>query len=76
MPTVLRIHGLSCVICPNYHEPAHVHVLGAGWSVVVDLVALRVRTVVDCNLIQARRVLQIAELHRDALMEAWRRIHG
>jgi hypothetical protein len=35
MPTVLRIGGLRVVIYPNDHPPAHVHVLGPGWLVVI-----------------------------------------
>jgi hypothetical protein len=37
MPTVLRIGGLRVVIYPNDHPPAHVHVLGPGWLVVINL---------------------------------------
>ena len=37
MPTVLRIDGVRVVIYPNDHPPAHVHVLGPGWVLVINL---------------------------------------
>lgn len=37
MPTVLRFDGLSVVIYPNDHRPAHVHVKGAGSEAVFIL---------------------------------------
>ena len=37
MPTVLRFDGLSVVIYPNDHRPAHVHVRGAGSEAVFIL---------------------------------------
>jgi hypothetical protein len=41
MPTVLRVGGLRVVIYPNDHPPAHVHVLGPGWLVVIHLFGRR-----------------------------------
>jgi hypothetical protein len=38
MPTVLRSGSLRVVIYPNDHPPAHVHVLGPDWVVVINLV--------------------------------------
>jgi len=37
MPTVLRFGGLSVVIYPNDHRPAHVHIRGAGSEAVLIL---------------------------------------
>ena len=37
MPTVLRVGGLRVVIYPNDHPLAHVHVLGPGWLMVINL---------------------------------------
>jgi hypothetical protein len=64
MPTVLRRGGLRLVIYPNDHPPAHVHVLGPGWAVVINLIGPEVR-----------RALQPIVAHRDVLVEAWKRIH-
>ena len=76
MPTVLRIGGLRVVVYPNDHPPAHVHVIGPGWAVVVDLIGQTVREAIGCNESDARRALRLTIEHRDALIEAWRRIHG
>ena len=76
MPTVLRIDGLRVVIYPNDHPPAHVHVLGPGWVVVINLTAPEVRETIGCDEREARRVLRLVASHREALMDAWRRFHG
>jgi hypothetical protein len=64
MPTLLRSGGLRLVIYPNDHPPAHVHVLGPGWAVVINLIGPEVR-----------RALQLIVAHHDVLIEAWKRIH-
>jgi hypothetical protein len=76
MPTVLRIDGLRVVIYPNDHPPAHVHVIGAGWVVVINLIGLELREAIGCKEPEARRVLRLIADHRDELMSAWRHIHG
>ena len=76
MPTVLRTCGLRVVIYPNDHPPAHVHVLGPGWAVVVNLIGPRVREVINCSEHEARRVLQLIVDHQAELMDTWRRFHG
>lgn len=75
MPTVLRIEGLRAVIYPNDHPPAHVHVIGPGWVVVVNLRRPEVREAIGCTEPEARRVLRLVGDHQMALMEAWRRSH-
>lgn len=55
MPTVLRSGGLRVVIYPNDHAPAHVHVLGPGWVVVINLIGPAVREVINCNEREAAR---------------------
>ena len=76
MPTVLRVDGLRLVVYPNDHSPAHVHVIGPGWVVVVNLHDLEVREVVGpCTQCEARRVLHLAAEHRAALLEVWGRFH-
>ena len=77
MPTVLRVGGLRFVIYPNDHPPAHVHIIGPGWGVVVNLRGQVVREVIGpCSERDARRALDLAREHRAALLKAWRRIHG
>lgn len=76
MPTVLLIDRLRVVIYPNDHPPAHVHVIGPGWVVVVNLIGLHLREVIGCDERQARRVLRLVGERRGTLLEAWKRIHG
>lgn len=76
MPTVLRSEGVRVAIYPNDHPPAHVHVIGPGWVVVVNLLGPEVREAIGCNEPEAKRALRLVAEHRTALLEAWRRIHG
>lgn len=76
VPTILRIDGLRVVIYPNDHPPAHVHVIGPGWVVVVDLLGPELREAIGCGAGEARRALRLVAEHRAALLEAWRRWHG
>ncbi|MBN8871412.1 MAG: DUF4160 domain-containing protein [Rhodospirillales bacterium] len=76
MPTVLRHEGLRFVIYPNDHVPAHVHVIGPGWTMVVDLHGPRLREAIGCSEQEARRVLRVVAAHRTALLGKWRQWHG
>lgn len=77
MPTVLRIDGLRFAVYPNDHPPAHVHVMGPGWVVVVNLHGPKLREVIGpCAERDARWVLDLAAEHGAALLEAWGRFHG
>lgn len=76
MPTILRREGLRVAIYPNDHPPAHVHAIGPGWVVVVNLLGPEVREAIGCNEPEARHVLRLVAEHREALLEAWRRMDG
>jgi len=76
VPPSLRIDGWRIAIYPNEHPPAHVHVLGPGWVVVINLLGLEVREAIGCEEREARRVLRLIAGHQETLMEAWRRFHG
>ena len=76
MPTVLRVDGLRIVIYPNDHPPAHVHVHGPGWVVVINIVEPEIRETIGCDEREARRVLRLVADHQAALLDAWRRFHG
>jgi Domain of unknown function (DUF4160) len=75
MPKLLRIEGLRVVICPNDHPPAHVHVIGPDWEVVINLVGLSFREIINGGVHHARRVLQIVAENRAVLLDARRAIH-
>jgi hypothetical protein len=76
VPTVLRIDGLRVVIYPNDHPPAHVHVIGPGWVIVINLLGPEVREAIGCSEPEAGRILRLVGDHQTVLMEAWRRYHG
>ena len=76
MPTVLRSGGLRVVIYLNDHPPAHVHVLGSDWVVVINLIGPVVREVINCGEREARRAMRLIMSHNAELMDAWNRFHG
>lgn len=76
MPTVLRVDGLRVAIYPNDHPPAHVHVVGPGWTVVVNLIDGEVRAVIGCGEREANRAKRLIEANRIELLQMWRRFHG
>jgi hypothetical protein len=76
MPTILRVDGWRVVIYPNDHLPAHVHVTGPGWVIVINLEGPDIREVIGCDEREARHVLRRVTEHRAMLIEAWRRFHG
>jgi len=68
--------SLRVVVYPKDYPPAHVHAIGPGWVVVVNLLGPEVREAIGCSERDARRVLRLVSEHRGALMEAWKRYHG
>jgi Domain of unknown function (DUF4160) len=76
MPTILRFDGLRIVIYPNDHPPAHVHVIGPDWEVVINLVGLQVREIICGGDREARRAFGLVQENQTMLMDAWRSIHG
>lgn len=63
------------VVHPADRAPAHVHVIGPGW-VVVNLVGMAVREVIRADERTADEVLRQLEVHQDAPLAEWRRVHG
>lgn len=73
VPEVSRFYGIAVRIIPGDHNPPHVHAVYAGQDA-----TLRIR---DLTLTRgrlprraARRLLRWADLHHEALMEAWERV--
>ena len=64
------------MIYPNDHPPAHVHVIGPGWIVVVNLLGPELREAIGCGESEARRALRQMAEHRGPLREAWRKWRG
>jgi hypothetical protein len=76
MPTVMPLDGLRIVVYPNDHPPAHVHVLGPGWVVVIELSDLTVREAIGCSERQVARALRLITPRQRELLEFWRRFHA
>ena len=45
MPTVLRFRNYDVRIYFRDHPPAHVHVVGPGWVVVINLADMAIREI-------------------------------
>lgn len=80
MPTILNINGFRFIIWPADHEPPHVHVFkGKGEakiSIGNDDQAPRLITIDGMTKQEVRQVWEITAEHQEALLGAWRRIHG
>ncbi len=79
MVVIHRAHGFRFVIYLHDHEPAHVHIIGAGLAKVHLLGPDGRPEVVDAAGIKAsdmRRLLAEVTARRDEFLERWERIHG
>lgn len=75
-PTVLRVDGFRIHIPTFDHEPPHVHAVGDGVEVVVNLLPLTIRDAGHLPDHRCRRLLRALEAHQFALLQAWRQVHG
>jgi hypothetical protein len=75
MPAVLHVENWRTVVYPNDHPPAHVHIIGPGWIVVVNILVPEMREVIGCSEREARRIVKIVAKHREALLTAWKQFH-
>jgi hypothetical protein len=76
MPTVKRINNWLVMIYTSDHQPAHVHIIGPGWTVVVNLQPVAIREFRGCSDRQAVAVRAMVATHRLELMAKWKKIHG
>ncbi|MBW7920516.1 MAG: DUF4160 domain-containing protein [Rubellimicrobium sp.] len=79
MVVIHRAHGFRFVIYTADHEPAHIHITGAGHAK-VDLAGPDGRPaavfVVGITRGDMIRLLAEVELRQAEFLRAWRRIHG
>jgi hypothetical protein len=76
---VHRAHGFRFVIYTSDHEPAHVHVTGAGHAKIDQLGSAGMpETVFSVGIKRPdmRRLLNEVRVHRDDFLREWERIHG
>ena len=79
MVTIHRAHGLRFMIFIDDHEPAHVHVFGAGEMKIVIRGADGLPEVVDAIAMKAgdrRRALDVVREQQSAFLTLWHEIHG
>ncbi len=79
MVVIHRAHGFRFVIYLHDHEPAHVHIIGAGLAKVHLLGPGGRPKVVDTEGIKAsdmRRLFAEVVERRDEFLKEWERIHG
>ena len=79
MVVVHRAHGFRFVIYTLDHEPAHVHVTGAGQAKINLLGSDGMPGIVfsvGIKRADMRRLLDEAIAHRDMFLQEWERIHG
>jgi hypothetical protein len=72
----MRINNWLVMIYTADHLPAHVHVIGPGWTVIVNLRPVEVRQFRGCTERQAIAARDSVAEHRLELMAKWRAIHG
>lgn len=80
MVTILREGGWSIIIYKDDHPPAHVHVIGHGGSMKIDLAAPgdepALLKSVGVTTRDIRRALAIVARHQDILLARWNEFHG
>ena len=79
MVVIHRAHGFRIVIYTADHDPAHVHITGAGQAK-VNLVGPggkpELVSVVGIKQSDMRRLMSEIEDRRDEFLQEWERIHG
>ena len=78
MVVIHRAHGFRFVIYTLDHEPAHVHITGAGQAKINLLGSggLEVISSVGIKRADLRRLVAEVIDHRDEFLREWERIHG
>lgn len=78
MVTVHWSDGLRFVIYANDHDPAHIHVQGAGCEAKVQLVGEAPRLIWQQGFSpsELRRILEEVRKERFRLRQRWKDIHG
>jgi hypothetical protein len=82
MPTVLNTNGMRVVVYPGDHRPAHVHVMGADFEVVLTLNCpdgpIELRNIGAGKVTRTRieKIRRSLVPHLTDLCFAWRKHHG
>ena len=77
LPELTARYGLTVIMYPNDHRPAHVHIY-RGENVARISIETENPTVIDCYGFRKRDLNNICELlepHRDGLIVIWNEMH-
>jgi hypothetical protein len=74
MPTLHRLSSAKACMYADDHEPPHFHLLGIGWSGVIDLDTLAIRrgAIPKRDYLEA---VQWAQANKAFLLSEWRRLN-
>jgi hypothetical protein len=75
MPTVFVIGPFRIVINTKDHRPAHVHCVGPGIFVIIEIVTQEVIRNRDVSLKDIKRLKEFIQQNQDVLMNEWRHYH-
>lgn len=79
MVVIHRAHGFRFVIYTSDHEPAHIHITGAGQAK-INLFGPggrpKVVSVAGIKQSELRRLMSVVIERRDDFLQEWERIHG
>ncbi|WP_419737878.1 DUF4160 domain-containing protein [Ruegeria sp.] len=79
MVTIHRAHGLRIIIFTDDHEPAHVHVFGAGHAKINLMGSDGFPELVwadDMKANDLRRAMREVQVRQQQFLAKWREIHG
>lgn len=75
MPTIFAIGPFKIIINTADHRPAHVHCVGPGVSIVVEIVGQRIIKNKGVSPKDLRRLTEFIKENEEVLMNEWRHYH-
>lgn len=75
MPTIFVIGPFKIIINTADHRPAHVHCVGPGVVVIVEIVGQRVTKNKGVSQKDIRRLKEFIKDNEDVLINEWRHYH-
>lgn len=75
MPVILRIGPFKIIINIKDHWPAHVHCVGPGVTIIIEIMSQRVIRNKGVSPKDTKRLQLYIEENKDVLMNEWRHYH-
>lgn len=76
MPTVMQFNGLRVVIYYADHDPAHVHVLGAGNEARINIITNEVMSNFGFSRAEIRTIKAEIAANQQTLLQRWIEFNG